>query len=154
MEMTERQRIDSVTREALTIVYAAAQAIEKVGVPKLERMSRRVPNGWRDLKMVSSRLNKLVENLLDTLPTKQLETMIAQMRISHLRIVTNDVGKSDESKWLVPRDELTELVAAVVDEKCLMCDKTDWYNCNLRRIITDLPVDVTNVPNGCWRDTK
>ena len=65
----ERQRIDSVTREALTILYAAAQAIEKVGVPKLERMSRRVPNGWRDLKMVSSRLNSLVENLLDTLPT-------------------------------------------------------------------------------------
>lgn len=152
MEMTERQRIDSVTREALTIVYAAAQAIEKVGVPKLERMSRRVPNGWRDLKMVSSRLNRLVENLLDTLPTKQLETMIAQMRISRLRIVTNDVGQSDESKWLVPRDELTELVAAVVDEKCLMCDKTDWYNCKLRRIIRDLPVDVTNVPNGCWRD--
>lgn len=152
--MMERQRIDSVTREALTIVYAAAQAIEKVGVPKLERMSRRVPNGWRDLKMVSSRLNKLVENLLDTLPTKQLETMIAQMRISHLRIVTNDVGQSDEPKWLVPRDELTELVAAVVDEKCLMCDKTDWYNCKLRRIIRDLPVDVTNVPNGCWRDTE
>ena len=148
----ERQRIDSVTREALTIVYAAAQAIEKVGVPKLEWMSRRVPNGWRDLKMVSSRLNKLVENLLDTLPTKQLETMIAQMRISHLRIVTNDVGQSDESKWLVPREDLTALVTEIVDEKCLLCDRDDWYNCKIRRIVKDLPVDVQNVPNGCWRD--
>lgn len=148
----ERQRIDSTTREALTILYAAAQAIEKVGVGKLERMSRRVPNGWRDLKMISSRLNRLVENLLDTLPTKQLETMIAQMRISHLRIVTNDVGKSDESMWLVPREDLTALVTAIVDEKCLLCDRDDWYNCKIRRIVKDLPVDIKNVPNGCWRN--
>lgn len=40
------------------------------------------------------------------------------------------------------------------DEKRLMCDKTDWYNCKLRRIISDLPVDVKNVPNGCWRDAE
>lgn len=148
-----RKRINSVTREALTILYAAGQAIDMVA-PKLEQLTRRVPNGWRDLRMVQSKLDKLVESVLNTIPVEQLDTMIAQMRISHLRIVTNDVGKSDESKWLVPRDELTELVAAVVDEKCLMCDKTDWYNCKLRRIITDLPVDVTNVPNGCWRDAE
>lgn len=149
----ERQRVNSVTREALTILYAAGQAIDMVA-PKLEQLTRRVPNGWRDLRMVQSKLDKLIESMLNTIPVEQLDTMIAQMRISHLRIVTNDVGQSDESKWLVPRDELTELVAAVVDEKCLMCDKTDWYNCKLRRIITDLPVDVTNVPNGCWRDSK
>ena len=149
----ERQRVNSVTREALTILYAAGQAIDMVA-PKLEQLARRVPNGWRDLRMVQSKLDKLVETLLNTIPVKQLDTMIAQMRISHLRIVTNDIGKSDESKWLVPRDELTELVTAVVDEKCLMCDKHDWYNCKLRRIITDLPVDVTNVPNGCWRDAE
>lgn len=149
----ERQRVNSVTREALTILYAAGQAIDMVA-PKLEQLTRRVPNGWRDLRMVQSKLDKLVESVLNTIPVEQLDTMIAQMRISHLRIVTNDVGKSDESKWLVPRDELTELVAAVVDEKCLMCDKTDWYNCKLRRIIRDLPVDVTNVPNGCWRDAE
>lgn len=148
-----RKRINSVTREALTILYAAGQAIDMVA-PKLEQLSRRVPNGWRDLRMVQSKLDKLVESVLNTIPVEQLDTMIAQMRISHLRIVTNDVGKSDESKWLVPRDELTELVAAVVDEKCLMCDKTDWYNCKLRRIIRDLPVDVKNVPNGCWRDEE
>ena len=149
----ERQRVNSVTREALTILYAAGQAIDTVA-PKLEQLTRRVPNGWRDLRMVQSKLDKLIESMLNTIPVEQLDTMIAQMRISHLRIVTNDVGQSDESKWLVPRDELTELVAAVVDEKCLMCDKTDWYNCKLRRIITDLPVDVTNVPNGCWRDVE
>ena len=149
----DRKRINSVTREALTILYAAGQAIDMVA-PKLEQLTRRVPNGWRDLRMVQSKLDKLVESVLNTIPVEQLDTMIAQMRISHLRIVTNDVGKSDESKWLVPRDELTELVAAVVDEKCLMCDKTDWYNCNLRRIISDLPVDVKNVPNGCWRDAE
>mgnify|MGYP001078885974 FL=1 len=149
----ERQRVNSVTREALTILYAAGQAIDMVA-PKLEQLTRRVPNGWRDLRMVQSKLDKLVESVLNTIPVKQLDTMIAQMRISHLRIATNDIGKSDESKWLVPRDELTELVAAVVDEKCLMCDKTDWYNCQLRRIITDLPVDVKNVPNGCWRDEE
>ena len=151
--MNGRKRINSVTREALTILYAAGQAIDMVA-PKLEQLTRRVPNGWRDLRMVQSKLDKLVESVLNTIPVEQLDTMIAQMRISHLRIVTNDVGKSDDSKWLVPRDELTELVAAVVDEKCLMCDKTDWYNCRLRQIITDLPVDVTNVPNGCWRDAK
>ena len=149
----ERQRINSVTREALTILYAAGQAIEMVA-PKLEQLTRRVPNGWRDLRMVQSKLNKLVEDMLVTIPVKQLDTMIAQMRISHLQIATNEVGKSDESKWLVPRDELTELVAAVVDEKCLMCDKEDWFNCKLRRIITDLPVDVTKVPNACWRDAE
>ena len=147
----DRKRINSVTREALTILYAAVQAIDMVA-PKLEQLTRRVPNGWRDLRMVQSKLDKLIESMLNTIPVEQLDTMIAQMRISHLRIVTNDVGKSDESKWLVPRDELTELVAAVVDEKCLMCDKTDWYNCKLRQIISDLPVDVKNVPNGCWRD--
>lgn len=149
----DRKRINSVTREALTILYAAEQAIDMVA-PKLEQLSRRVPNGWRDLRMVQSKLDKLIDSMLNTIPVEQLDTMIAQMRISHLRIVTNDVGQSDESKWLVPRDELTELVAAVVDEKCLMCDKTDWYNCKLRRIISDLPVDVKNVPNGCWRDAE
>ena len=75
-------------------------------------------------------------------------------RVRRRENVTNDVGKSDESKWLVPRDELTELVATIVNEKCLMCDKTDWFNCKLRRIISDLPVDVKNVPNGCWRDAE
>lgn len=149
----DRKRINSTTREALTILYAAGQAIDMVA-PKLEQLARRVPNGWRDLRMVQSKIDKLIESVLNTIPVEQLDTMIAQMRISHLRIVTNDVGQSDESKWLVPRDELTELVAAVVDEKCLMCDKHDWYNCQLRRIIMDLPVDVKNVPNGCWRDAE
>lgn len=151
----ERQRIDSATREALTIVYAAAQAIEKVGVLKLERMSRRVPNGWRDLKMVSSRLNKLVENLLDTLPTKQLETMIAQMRISHLKVVMNEAGKAVDGQWIVPREDLAALADAVIGEKCMLCDRDDWYNCNLRRIITDLPVEgMRKSVNRCWRDEE
>lgn len=149
----DRKRINSVTREALTILYAAGQAIDMVA-PKLEQLARRVPNGWRDLRMVQSKTDKLIESVLNTIPVEQLDTMIAQMRISHLRIVTNDAGKSDESKWLVPRDELTELVAAVVDEKCLMCDKHDWFNCKLWKIISDLPVDVKNVPNGCWRDKE
>lgn len=60
----------------------------------------------------------------------------------------------ENGKINIRNDELTEKVAAVVDEKCLMCDKTDWYNRKLRRIIRDLPVDVKNVPNGCWRDEE
>ena len=93
----DRKRINSVTREALTILYAAGQAIDTVA-PKLEQLVRRTQNGWRDLRMVQSKTDKLIESVLNTIPVEQLDTMIAQMRISHLRIVTNDVGKSDESK--------------------------------------------------------
>lgn len=149
---TERKRIDSVTREAFTIFYAATQAIHLVAVPKLERFAHRVPNGWRDMKMIESRADKLTERLLDTLPTKQLDTMIAQMRVSQLRIVINEAGFRDDSRWIIDREDLVKLVEVVVENKCLMCDRNDWYNCEVRKIIGNLPVEIENVPLSCWRD--
>lgn len=135
-------RINAYQREVLLLLYGTVQMLEH-HEQDLGTLSRRVKNGYRDMRMALTVLNKLLRNVMDTVPAEQQMTVLRHMKISEIKIATKDVTGRTEDDWLLSRDDIAQLVNAAT-EKCLMCDNTTGKGCELARLIDELPVDVTN----------
>lgn len=137
--MLERKRMTRDAREAFVNIYAISGALDKFA-GDLEQVARRVPNGWRDLRMVQVRLGLLVKRLLDTIPPEQMLVMAHDMEVSEFRKVTKSAGKPPGDFWSVSREDLSNLVNEILENKCALCDCTDPLKCKTRELILDLPV--------------
>ena len=84
---------------------------------------RSIPNGWRDIRMVETVLDKLVGNLLDTIPVEKLQTLHMLMKDTQVHITyTRQIGKGkDHVSGILTRD-LDMLMAAAQDGVCNLCD--------------------------------
>lgn len=150
--MSERKRMPPQTREAFTFLYAFGCGFEHAK-GEIERLVRRVPNGWRDARLVQAKLDKLTENLMDTIPLEQLGTIRHQMEISEIRVMTRDVGKRTDANWVISRQDLADLAGFAIETTCILCDGNN-KQCRLRKIIKDLPLggfDGFYVPCMKWR---
>ena len=84
---------------------------------------RSIPNGWRDIRMVETVLDKLIGNLLDTIPLEKLQTLQMLMQDTQVHITyTRQIGKGkDHVSGILTRD-LDMLMAAAQDGVCKLCD--------------------------------
>lgn len=142
MNEPTRIRMNANTREAFTILYAVSAALRHVE-QHLEPLTKRVQNGWRDLRAAESLLDKCVDALMDTVPPEQLMTIKHQMDVSTFKIAIKPVGKArDDAPWVVEKDDLTTLVKYAVDNTCVLCDGKQ--KCELRSLLDELPVKIEN----------
>lgn len=139
--MSERVRMNATTREAFVILYAVSMALRHVE-QHLEPLSKRVKYGWRNIRLAEALLDKLVEQLMDTIPEEQLRTIYHQMQVTTFKLASRSVGKEDGGFWVVDKDTLTTLVKYAVDNTCILCDGKQ--KCELRSILDDMPVSIEN----------
>lgn len=135
----QRQRINAREREVMLFLYAFENALKTV-MPDAERMSKRVPNGLRDLRCIASLMGKLLENLLNTIPEKQLKSLSHQLKITEIAVRTSSAGKENPQFHTMDTEDIATLVRYIIDSRCILCDGSKKNECKLRKVLQDLPV--------------
>lgn len=138
----ERKRINAQQREAFVALYAGAQLLSEYEAD-FAAMARRVPNGYRDIKLIMSVLEKLLIKMLDTIPAEQLQTIRRQMEMSEIRVATKNYAARKNDDWVLSRDDIGALVTAAASN-CMLCDNKSGAGCGLSRLMDELPVEVVN----------
>ena len=142
------ERIKSIEREALMALYGAEQLLEKCS-REFRDLSRRTKNGYRDIRLVEVKLNKLIDHILETVPEEQLRTVQRHMGMSEIRVVTKNYTGKYEDDWLISREDVFELTKAAA-ERCMTCENTTGKGCAIARLLDELPIDVVNgIYIGC-----
>lgn len=117
------------------------------GQEPLEARLRSIPNGWRDYKMVLSRLGKLIEQIYQTMPDKAVAHMINLCRYGETIVRLKPAGGGG---YMQPVDvsDLRVLINTAMEGECLICDKDRHgaKKCKLRKslMIIAPPVHVTD----------
>lgn len=138
------------TLEKLLLLDAAMQR----GAGAIKARLGQIENGWRDYRMLSAVLDKLVTNLLATCPVKTLNRL-KQMAINSEIIIRPTFCGRREGFAAVPLDDLETILRALCAAECAICvrDDSEVKRCRLRKaMMTFAPVD--NIPQfGCgYRD--
>ena len=138
----ERKRINAQQREAFVALYAGAQLLSQYE-DDFVSVAKRVKHGHRDIKMIMAVLEKLLVNMLETIPLEQLQAIKRQMSMSEIRVAAKNYTANRSDDWVMSREDINSLVVAA-SAACLTCDNTDGKGCELSRLIDELPVEVVN----------
>ena len=113
-------------------MFAAINELEKAQ-DAMENRIRAVPNGWRDVKMICSRLDRLVNDLCQTYPLEKLVSirrMLPHMKYKVQCGVAASNLKEDEN--LIASDDL-DTITIYAHEQCKLCIDQDCSKCKLGR---------------------
>ena len=148
--MSERYRVTASDREALVMLYSISSVLEHFE-GQLKSLCHRVPNGWRDARMVQSRLNSLILSVLETVPVEQLKTIKHHMDLSTIHVGIRSAGKRPKDYWISSYDDLADLAEYATKAECLFCDGKQ--SCRLRDVLKELPIEgVSGLVVPCWKE--
>lgn len=109
---------------------------------ELERRVREIPGGWRDLRLITTLSEKLLSNILKTVPLKKLAVIKKELNSTEVIVsVRNDVARPTQADTdgftYVSQRALERITQRVVDFECFCCDKkgADAKHCQLRKDI-------------------
>lgn len=134
--MPEQVRINSDARDAFVDLYAVMLKLEYIQ-QEIEPLAKRTESGWRNYRLAQTMLEKCVDDIIKTIPPKQLLTIKRVMAISTFKVVKKSVGKEEDDCWPISIDDLTTLVGYAVNGTCVFCDGKQ--KCDLRNILDDVP---------------
>lgn len=149
--MDERKRLTAEGRELLSSLYAICSLMAAYS-EKFQRLCGRVPNGWRDFRMAQTRLEKILEGVLDTVPLEQLQAVKHQVETTDIHTTTRRASARPKNLWVITYDDLADLAEYAAKTECICCNGKNGP-CRLRDILRDLPIQgVDRVIVPCWRD--
>ena len=91
--------------KAIRAIYAAMDALAREH-GQLERRCRGYKNGWRDLRCLVALSEKVLNQILKTVPTKKLIQMQKDLRHTICRVETRGaVGMKEDGYMFVPEDD-------------------------------------------------
>jgi hypothetical protein len=129
--------MDANSYEMQAILYATMLQMHIPDVKvKVEKRLRKIPNGWRDMCLVSSLLNRLLEAIYRTMTPTQLNQVRRMLKDNELRIQRRPVTQSEESESIsVSLADVVYLASATIDSQCSMClkDRQEQKGCKLRK---------------------
>lgn len=104
-------------------VWASLSELTEAGT-KIEKRIRSIPNGWRDYRCVIAKLEKLADDLIQTIPKEKLPNLQRMVRrIKFKMVVGPQACSTNKDETVVGIDDLDKLVTAA-RERCTFC--TDW----------------------------
>lgn len=118
----------------------------------LKRRLHDVPGAWRDTKLVEKLIDKIMVNVLKTIPTEKLSLIQKELNSTHMEVkLINTVTPDDKTYTYVPVSELERVTSESMQVNCQFCDKCgkEARDCQLRKDITALYTwDFPKIPNG------
>ena len=125
---------------ALKCVIVAFNELDKCAEYLHERCSL-IPGGWRDMKLVLSKIDRLRIDIGETIPYAKRASINAD--IQHSQIVLHTIG-ADRSQtpdvvW-IDEKAFVALMEYVVNLECWSCEKTgkDVKRCQIKRLLLDV----------------
>ena len=137
-------RIPLTNREyyALREVFGIVNAFDKCS-RDLKNRCQQIPGGWRDLRLICTKAEKLMGDLLHTVPYEKLRTMKAELGqiTCEVKCVKDYTGRlKNEGFSYVPDEALSRVVARLIGYECLICEKSakQGKRCPIFKDISDL----------------
>ena len=95
---------------------------------KLERRCKLTPGAWENMQTVIQSSEKLMEQLLETIPNKKLAAIKKDLQFARcdLKVTKDFTGKTDAYGFsYVHNEKLGKVVAKIINQECLFCDKSE-----------------------------
>lgn len=146
------KRLYSGERDAMNELAVIVKLVPEITEELGERIGM-VKYGKRNLGMLKYTVNALVEGIVKTIPSKQLEAVTRNLADSALTIgvrAVNKQGHNDEWGLWVSNDNM-EVITNAAQSKCLTCDLKDGREreCPLRKALDEIGTDVNHEAKGC-----
>lgn len=138
---------------ALRAIYGAVNALELYH-GELERRCRGIKYGWRDLRCLVKLSERVLEEVLRTVPTKKLMQMKKDLEHTVCEVKTQGVvGQSQDDYMYVSDQKIVDLCKAATNITCFGCgiaQKDAKRHCQLYRTIQEVfPYDFDENGAGC-----
>ena len=115
-------------------LYAGLQELE-LASREMEKRFRSIPNGWRDLKCIIAQFNKLMDNVMMTVPLEKLisiQRMLPKMQFKvYSGAQASDYG-GDEC--LISLHEM-DVMCWHAHEQCKLCIDQNCNQCELGKVL-------------------
>lgn len=124
------------------------------GETALKSRLQTIPNGWRDFRMCTSRIARLLIQLYDTAPLRTLKHMQNLCAHGEIIIRLRQPVKTDEMQ-VVSNKDLKFLINTAMAAKCTMCfeNAAGIKACQLRKTLMLIaPPDTVNTMSCPYRD--
>lgn len=114
---------------------------------ELKERVRLIPNGFRDLRLIVSMSEKLITNIMKTIPLKKLKLIQRELKntVCEVKVNRDVTGRNSEGFCYVPEQAMVRTVERVIDYTCFGCEKCgrEAKKCPVRLDIESLyPWDV------------
>lgn len=142
----DRKRLNGLEMEGwqcLAMMVIICDALErKTNMKKL--LDSRTEHGWRDWRLATTTLDRVNEEVLKSVPEKQLRTIRANVQQNTIKF-TPRFGASPlpPDMWSITREDLATLADKAVATECAVCFREDYYNCPLHKVLKSLPLELS-----------
>lgn len=99
-----------------------------------------IPGGWEKAEQITRDCEKLLQEVLDTIPARKLQVIQKELKSTKCMIVVRDTIADNETFCYCETHALERITQKAVDVECFACEKRgrDARNCKLRKDIEAL----------------
>ena len=116
----------------------------------LEKRVRLIPGGWRDLRMIHTKLRNLLKCTLCTFEEEKQKSINLHSEYIRLRTTFGPEASKDPESMLLPMDDLGVLIFAASQEcRLRMCPQAECARCQLGKVL-DRCSFVTRCDRAWW----
>jgi hypothetical protein len=118
---------------------AAAQRTLARAERDMEKRIRMLPNGWRDFRLVQSRMGDLVRMIGGTFEPEKARQIARMGQTVQLKLEFNRQAVREKEMMLIETEEACALITAAQEAcKLRMCDPQECRKCELGRVMDRL----------------
>lgn len=147
--MGELKRIRSDESLPLRMIWCIDTMLRRE-LGAIEQRVRSIPNGWRDLRMMTAVMKKLKVNLYLTFPEEQRRTFEKTLSAQEFQISAPRLSK-DPTFVYMDLDDAKLLMRHAILNECTYCHKSkqDARKCELRKAIDRWSIHDMEEVDGC-----
>ena len=138
-------------REIHSIEFLAGLDAQLVqGQETLRDRLKLIPNGWRDYRLAVTRLERVLDAIYATLPTRTLLHMQRLCQCGQIIIRPKPAIRLPDDVQIVNTDDLRMLINAAISAECAMCvnDAAGQKSCKLRKALERIAPTAALKENG------
>lgn len=120
MEQETKRALSHTEYSALTSLMACASEVEYMQPYLSERLRGMTRTGWRDLRMVSGVMRRLVGQICGTVPDQKRLVLRKQAEHTRIKLCYGPQAAADPDIRLVPGEDLGVIITAAA-EQCKLC---------------------------------
>ena len=139
MPEEKKARSPTITRlraDETDSVFALSACLQEIDKAKqsMEKRLKTIPGGWRDIALVRSVLSKLIDRILETVPSDKLVSLSKNMRYMSYRVFFARPVILPRDEVVVVGEDLEVLTRYAHEYSCLACDN-DCNKCELGKAL-------------------
>lgn len=92
----------------------------------LQKRAKSLPGAWRDMNMIGAKAERLLAQLLSTIPAEKLGLIEKELQntVVNVEVVRRGLPQPKKDAFTyVPQEALETLIGGIVQEQCLLCEK-------------------------------